>query len=134
MKLTTKYSIVALLVKMGLADMTMQKKELEYIYFVGQKLGLDINEIMDIMDHPEQHPLQIPYETTDRLVVLYHLLHHMNIDGDMANEEIHLIKETSLKLGFRPELTNEVILQMHQSVKQQLTEEMLLQKLKVFFN
>ncbi len=129
-----KRAIIALLFKLKEADNRESKSEIGYILHVAFQLGLTEADVQEIQTKQQEYPLTPPTEEKDRVMILYYFLFFMNADGEVDIEEERLVKQLGFKLGFRPELTNDLIDVLKEHVNRSVPPDKLLDKIKAYLN
>jgi uncharacterized tellurite resistance protein B-like protein len=129
-----KRSIIALLLRLQAADKVQHIQEFAYIHKVATHLGLNKNDVLAVETTLDQYPLYPPSNEKERMTILYYLLFLMEVDGSVAREEELLVEEFGMRLGFRIELTRELIDVVKSYSNQQIPPEALLKKIKKYLN
>ena len=129
-----KKAIIALLLKLKDIDATDTTSELAYIIHVALQLGLNEEDVYEIQGRPNEYPLKPPTEERDRVMILYYFLFFMNADGHIDEKEERLVKSFGFRLGFRPELTSDLISILKQHASQAVPPDKLLDKIKAYLN
>ena len=101
--------IIAMLIKLKKADKKETPQEWAYILQVGASLGLEDSEIELIKNNHTAYSLKPPQTEKERMTILYYLLFFMRIDGEISKEEENMVKEFGFILGFRTNLTHDLI-------------------------
>ena len=91
-------------------------------------------DVEEIDEHPERLTFSLPTSEVDRMTVLYDLLFLMKIDGDVADEEVKLVRELGMRLGFRIGMVNEFIQTISQYVGREVPDEALLNIIRKYMN
>ena len=105
----TRKSILALLIQLSKVDKSADANELAYITRVAWQLGLQESDIHDISNDLNSYEVTPPTQEKERMTILYYLLFFMNTDGAITIEEEKLVKEFGFRLGFRTNLTRDLI-------------------------
>lgn len=129
-----KKAIIALLLKLKDIDATDTTSELGYILHVALQLGLNEEDVYEIQGRTNEYPLKPPTEERDRVMILYYFLFFMNADGHIDEKEERLVKSFGFRLGFRPELTSDLISILKQHASQAVPPDKLLDKIKAYLN
>ena len=74
-----KRSILATLMKLSSVDRRISEKEFLFIKEVADRVGINGEELEDIIDEFDQLSLNIPKDEKDRMTILYYLLFLMKI-------------------------------------------------------
>lgn len=130
----TKKATIALLFKLMAADHDEDLHELAYIMHIGERLGLSDEVLKEISLDVDAYHLEIPSDEKERITILYYLLFLTKADGEVRPEEEDFLYRFSLRLGFRPETTNELINVMKRYIDQSVPPEELFGKIKMYFN
>ena len=130
----SKRAIIALLFKLMGADRDENLKELGYVMHVGMQLGLDDDDLKEIKINKDQYYLQPPIEERDRVTILYYLLFFMKADGQIRSEEEEMVRHFSVKLGFRPEMTSDLISVLKNHLDTDVPPEDMLTKIRAYLN
>jgi len=130
----SKRAIVALLFKLMASDEQENLKELGYIMHVGQQLGLSDEDLQEIKFNKDDYQLKPPTEERDRVIILYYFLFFMKADGHIDGQEEKLVQRFGMKLGFRPDMTADLIHVLKQYTDEEVPPEVLLSKIKAYLN
>ena len=130
----SKRAIIALLFKLMGSDRDENLKELGYVMHVGMQLGLDDDDLKEIKINKDQYYLQPPIEERDRVTILYYLLFFMKADGQIRSEEEEMVRHFSVKLGFRPEMTSDLISVLKNHLDTDVPPEDMLTKIRAYLN
>ncbi len=98
--LEDKITILRRLVKMAKADLVFKHEEYKYLQDLADTLGVKRKILMEIID--EELPEKKTEALLERAKQLYRLAIMMLVDGVVANEEVALLKEYTIELGFAP--------------------------------
>ena len=129
-----KKSIIALLLRLQMADNDKSMREFAYIHKVASHLGLSAAEVVDIERDLASYPLKPPSDEKERMTILYYLLFLMDIDGNVQQEEEDLVKEFGLRLGFRMGLTSELINEIKRYATTRIPPNALLEHIRKYLN
>ena len=126
--------IIQLLYEMALADDRLDQRETRFIFDIGKRLDLDTATIEGIIGSKDKYPLEPPKTDEGRMSVLYYLLFQMKIDGTVSEEEKDLVRKVGLRLGFRGELTDELIDIIQDHVAKEIPVEIMLDAIRKYLN
>lgn len=129
-----KKAIISLLLRLKDVDNEETKAEIGYILHVAYQLGLTDVDVAEIRENKQDYSLTPPTEEKDRVMILYYFLFFMSADGEIKKSEERLVKEFGFKLGFRPELTDDLIGVLKDHVNQSIPPERLLEKIRAYLN
>jgi len=131
---TSKKAIIALLIRLKLADGEEAPEEIRYIMRVAKKFQLSDEDVFDIEDNLDQYPLEPPHNERSRMTILYYMLFFIKSDGIIDETEERMLQEFAFKLGFRTELTRNLISVLHQYASDTVPPEQMLIKIKPYMN
>jgi len=105
-----KKSIISDLIELSKVDGHVSENEIGLIKQVGNMIGLQDAEILELF----KNPVQFNPETShlDRIVQFQRLVLLANVDEKVASEEIEQLKKMGLRLGLNPKAVNEVLIRM----------------------
>ncbi len=120
-----KITILRRLVKMAKADYIFKKEEYKYLQDLADTLGIERDILMQIIED------EIPEKKTEvfleRAKQLYRLAIMMLVDGVVAKEEVILLKEYTIELGFPAESIDIMLKKMGQNKGGMLFDEDLME-------
>lgn len=126
--------IIQLLFEMAQADDRLDERETRFIFDIGKRLDLDDATIEGIIGSKGKYPLEPPKSDEGRMTVLYYLLFQMKIDGKVSEEEKDLVRKVGLRLGFRGELTDELIEIIQDHVAREVPVDVMLNAIRKYLN
>ena len=129
-----KKAVIAMLLKLQSTDASADLREFAYIHKVAMHLGLSTNDVQKIEQSLENVPVRPPANEKERMTILYYLLFLMEVDGKVTPREESLVREFGLKLGFRIELTDELIQIVKSHPYRRIPSELMLKKIKKYLN
>jgi len=130
----SKRAIIAHLFTLMSSDNDENIKELGYIMYVGQQLGLTDEDLQEIKINKESYFLKPPIEERERIIILYYFLFFMKADGTITPEEEDVVSRLGMKLGFRPDMTRDLIQVLKNHIDKDVPPEELLGKIKAYLN
>jgi uncharacterized tellurite resistance protein B-like protein len=114
----SKINHIRNLVYLGQADSDFHEKEKEFVKKVGERLGINQNEIeKELNSKIDQRP-PLPTEEILRFILLDDLMNLMASDGKIMYKEIDVCKKIATELGFEPEM----IIIISEKIKNHLTD------------
>lgn len=96
-----KKHIISELILMAHADQHLKKEEIAFIKSVGNRMGLVDEDIVYMMEHPEELTTVVPKDYTKRIVHFHRMMLMMHIDGHVDDQELQLLHDVALRYGFR---------------------------------
>jgi len=120
-----KITILRRLVKMAKADSIFKLEEYKYLQDLADTLGIKRQVLKEIIDS------EIPEKKTEYLIErarqLYRLAIMMLVDGVIASEELKLLKDYTIELGFEPSMADVMLKRMNNNKGGMLFDEDLMQ-------
>jgi len=108
-----KITLLRRLVKMAKADLIFKKEEYKYLQDLADILGIDKKTLLEII---KTETLEKNSEVLlDRAKQLYRMAIMMLVDGEVAKEEMLLLKEYTIKFGFSAESVDIMLKKMNQN-------------------
>ena len=132
--LNQKQTHILTLLMLAEADDSDHVNEIRFINNVAGRIGLGESDVQEINMHPERLTFSLPESEEDRMTMLYDLLFLMKIDGNIAAEEIEIVRELGARLGFRISMVEEFIQTIAQYVGQQVPANALLDIIRKYMN
>lgn len=132
--LDQKQTHILTLLMLAEVDGRDHENERLFINSVARRLGMTEADVEDIDKHPERLTFSLPTSEVDRMTVLYDLLFLMKIDGEVAEEEVELVRELGMRLGFRIGMINEFIQVMADSIGKEVPANALLDIVRKYMN
>ncbi len=129
-----KAMIIQLLYEMARADNRLDQREAQFLFDIGKRLYLDTATIESVLSSKGRFPLKPPKTDKERMTVLYYLLFQMKIDGKVADEERGMVRKVGLRLGFRGELTDDLIQIIQSHVARKIPVEIMLNEIRKYLN
>ena len=132
--LNQKQTHILTLLMLAEADGRDHENERRFINNVAKRLGMTEVDVEEIDKHPERLTFSLPNSEMDRMTVLYDLLFLMKIDGEVAEEEVELVRELGTRLGFRIGMVNEFIQTITEYVGREVPDNALLDIIRKYMN
>lgn len=129
-----KRSIIALLLRLQASDNDADLQEFAYIHKVAEHLGLSEKDVLSVEAALDQYPLNPPSDEKDRMTILYYLLFLMEVDGEVSQPEEQLVEHFGILLGFRLEMTRELIAVVKSHSHRTIPPDKMLKQIKKFLN
>ena len=126
--------IIALMLKLARKDDYFDEKEFYYILQVANAMDISPEELRRIQLSVEEYDFVPPQNEQERMTILYYLLFCMRSDGTVKPEEVRLVQRIGFKLGFRQQLTDDLIQTVKTHANNKLPPEELLHSLKKYLN
>ncbi len=126
--------IVALLLKLARKDDNFDEKEFAFILQVCSAMDITPEEMRHIQMNLEIYEFSPPKNEQERMTVLYYLLFCMKIDQEVSEEEIILVQKMGFRLGFRQQLTDDLITSVKNHTEDKMPEDELIRNLQKYLN
>ncbi len=98
-----RISVLATLVKLSLADGVLDENEMKIITKVARDYGLiDQDQLLYIIKNYDKYTIEPAYNYDERIEELYNLTKIIYADGRMDEEELKILKNAIVALGFPP--------------------------------
>lgn len=97
------------LVALAASDGEIDKNELDLIFKVGARVELSRDELLRIIQRPSSIDFKAPDNFRERIVQLYDMVLIMMIDGEIHDNEIALCKITAMRLGFKHQIIDKMV-------------------------
>jgi uncharacterized tellurite resistance protein B-like protein len=117
------------LVALAASDGEIDKRELELIFNIGTKIGLSTEELQRIIQRPNSISFSIPNTFGEKIEQLYDMVLVMMIDGEIHENEVALCKFVAMKLGFRHQIIDKMVLDVIEMIAKGIALEIVLSKL-----
>ncbi len=102
-----RISVLATLVKLSLADGVLDENEMKIITRVARDYGLlDQDDILFIIKNYEKYSIEPTYNYDERIEQLYNLTKIIYADGKIDKNELKILKNAIVALGFPPKNTD----------------------------
>jgi len=129
-----KKATIALLFKLMGIDDDENPNELAFILHIGDRIGLTDDDLKEVSLNIDGYQLEVPTEEKDRITILYYLLFLMKADGEIRPEEESFVYRTSMRLGFRPEMTADLIGVLKKHLYASVPPQELFGKIQTYFS
>lgn len=126
--------LIALMLKLARKDDYFDEKEFYYILQVANAMEVSAEELRRIQLSVDEYEFNPPKNEQERMTILYYLLFCMKSDGLVKEEEVRLVQKIGFKLGFRQQLTDDLIQTVKKHTTKKLPPEELLASLKKYLN
>jgi uncharacterized tellurite resistance protein B-like protein len=98
-----KISVLATLIKLSLVDGVMDENEMKIIGKVARDYGLlDPDDLQYLLKNYDKYSLEPAYNYDERIEQLYYLTKIIYADGHIDKDELKILKNAIVALGFPP--------------------------------
>jgi uncharacterized tellurite resistance protein B-like protein len=117
------------LVALAASDGEIDNNELNLIFKIGARVGLSRDELLRIIQRPSSIDFKAPDYFRERIEQLYDMVLIMMIDGEIHENEVALCKLTAMRLGFRHQIIDKMIMEVIEMIVKGLALEIVLANL-----
>ena len=103
-------AIISDLIALAYADGKLTDPEYDFILQIALRLDLTVNDVEDLFENPV--PSRPIFSELERISHFYKLVLLMNVDLETHDKEIIAIRNFGLKMGIRPGVFDQILLQM----------------------
>lgn len=114
------------------ADNKVHEAELQFIIGIGKLLNIDQDTIGELFKNPL--PFVPPKDEFDRILQFHRLILTMNIDHNVASEEIEMIKKQGLLMGLHNQQIDTVLFEMKKYENNMIPPDKMIEIFKVYNN
>lgn len=117
------------LLAVAYADGNLENVEFDYIMLLAQKCYTTEDEVRRVIDHPQEIDFVPPKTARERFDQVYDLVTVMLVDGEIHPKEMKLCKTFAIKLGFRPQIVDDLVEGIIQNVIKGIASDIAMKKL-----
>lgn len=132
-KAVSRY-IISLLLSQANADDDFSNLEKKYLVYAAESLKLTNEDVAQIRLQPEKYLIAPPAGEQHRMKILYYLLFMMKADNVVTEAEEKLSHLVGLKLGFRADMIDVLIMHMKKYLHEDLPPNSMVEKTKIYLN
>jgi uncharacterized membrane protein YebE (DUF533 family) len=111
------------LLAVACADGVLEQSEIDLILQIGNRLGVDADELRRVIKKPQSISFIAPDNDHDRIALLYDMVLVMLINGDIDENEVLYCKNTAIKLGFNHKVIDLMVSKVIELAKQKIETE-----------
>jgi len=97
------------LYNLALIDHKLHEDELNFLYQLGERHGLDRTEVRDIINNSNNISYSPPTSASQKVEVLFNLVNMMLVDGRLDEREAYLSTQMAKEMGLKPQVVGEVV-------------------------
>jgi len=97
------------LIEMAAVDGEFADIEYQLLKTIAKRNNISENQLQEIKKNPHGIEFEIPKDIKDKFHQMYDLVHMMNIDGTIHNEERKLCQIFAVKFGYNKDKVEELI-------------------------
>lgn len=127
-----KRSLLAQLIKLAKADKELKESEFQFLFSISQQLEFPSEEFQALFD--EHIAFQPPVLEMDRIIQFHRLVLLMNVDDNISEKEMNLIRTTGMRMGLSPLAISEVLGVMHNYPNKMVPPDKLISIFQTFHN
>ena len=117
------------LLAVAMADGNLGEQEFSLIMSMAEKCYMSPDEVQRVIDHPSQIRFYAPKTNRERFEQIYDLVAVMLADGKIHDNEKEVCKFFAIKLGFKPDIVNALVMDMIDDAIHGIAKEVALQKM-----
>lgn len=117
------------LIALSLADGLMDNHELDLIFHIGINAGLAPDELERLFQRPDSIKYFAPESYRDRIEQLYDMVMVMMADGEIHENEMRVCKTIAIKLGFKSQIIDKMVLDIINQIAQGVSAEIAIEQL-----
>ena len=125
-------AIISDLIVLAFADGKLTDPEYDFILQIALRLDLTEEEVHDLFDKPT--PSRPIFNELERISHLYKLVLLMNVDLETHEKEVIAIRNFGLKMGIRPGVFDQILLQMGQYNDKIIPSDNLIKIFQTYYN
>ncbi|WP_299014982.1 TerB family tellurite resistance protein [uncultured Polaribacter sp.] len=88
------------IVKIAKADHKITIEEEHLLLQIAKRLNISQSSFIKILENPEKYPINPPGNSEERITRLHGLTQMVLVDGEVAEEEVKLMRKIAIGLGF----------------------------------
>lgn len=127
-----KRSLLAQLIKLAKADKELKESEFQFLFSISQQLEFPSDEFQTLFE--EHIAIQPPVLELDRIIQFHRLVLLMNVDEDISEKEMNLVRTTGIRMGLSPLAISEVLDVMHNYPNKMVPPDKLMSIFQTFHN
>ena len=125
-------AIINDLIVLAYADGKLTDPEYDFILQIALRLDLTVNDVEDLFENPSlSRPI---FTELERISHFYKLVLLMNVDLETHEKEIIAIRNFGLKMGIRPGVLDQILLQMGQYKNNIIPSDDLIKIFQTYYN
>ena len=120
------------LFRVAWADGSLGQVEVQYIYSVGKKLGLQKEELEEVRDQfdPDTLSYRPPHNREMRFFMLFYLINLILVDNEVHPEELRITENIVMKLGYSPDTVDTILSEIEYNREKDIGPEATYEKLR----
>ena len=127
-----KLSLLTELIKLAKSDKAIREQEYRFIKVIADRLGINQDEL-DKLFH--QHiGFTPPISEFDRILQFHRLVLLMNVDREVHDKELRMIREMGIRMGLNPMATDKVLDEMDKYPNKIMPSDRLIEIYKAQYN
>ena len=124
-----RLSHVKNLIALACSDGSLDKPEMDLIFQIGINAGLKIDELERLIKRPDSVDFFPPDNYRERIEQLYDMVLVMMVDGELHDNEIVVCKLIAVKLGFKHQIIDKMVLDIIEFIVKGIAAEVALDHL-----
>jgi hypothetical protein len=127
-----KLSLLTELIKLARCDHKLREKEYNFIRIIAERLGVSQADFDSLFNqYIEFTP---PISEFERILQFHRLVLLMNIDREVSDKELQMVRELGIRMGLNPLATEKVLSEMYKYPDKIMPPDRLIEIYKEQFN
>ncbi len=106
------------LLRVAMSDGNIDTKESEFIDKIASKFDVTAEELKEIKSNLQDIKFKEPATSKSRFQMVFDLVWIMLIDGEIDVSEIHICSRIALKLGYEPQIVENLVNAIQNNLKE----------------
>lgn len=132
MQYDDKNALISDLIILAKADEKITPQEYDLIFRLAKRMGVTKEKVEVLLQNPVvSKPI---FSELERITHFHKLLSLMNVDGEVHEKEIIVLRNFGLKMGIRPGAIDQILIKMNEYEDKIIPTQELLNILKAHYN
>lgn len=127
-----KKALISDLIILAKADEKITPQEYDFIYRLANRMEVTKEEVDVLMHDPM--PSKPIFSELDRITHFHKLLSLMNVDGEVHEKEVTILRNFGLKMGIRPGAIDQILIKMNDYEDKIIPTQELIQIFQAHYN
>ncbi|TDI73353.1 MAG: TerB family tellurite resistance protein [Bacteroidetes bacterium] len=106
-----KHALISDLINLAKADEKITSQEYDLIFRLANRMGVTKEKVKVLLQNPV--PSKPIFSELERITHFHKLLSLMNVDGEVHEKEIIVLRNFGLKMGIRPGAIDQILIKMN---------------------
>jgi uncharacterized tellurite resistance protein B-like protein len=132
MQYDDKNALISDLIILAIADEKITPQEYDLIFRLAKRMGVTKEKVEVLLQNPvASRPI---FSELERITHFHKLLSLMNVDGEVHNKEIIVLRNFGLKMGIRPGVIDQILIKVNEYEDKIIPTQELLNILQAHYN